>query len=445
MSEFNTFDVGLDYVKLKDNGTKDAVSRVTLMVDSDVSYTAGDDTGLELTAECPFATQEMAEAVLASVGGYVHQFASVSAVEIDPAFELGDGVYSEGLQFRVDRVSDNGTRYPSLEACGEGDEQDEYPAATPITSKIQRSEAQTRSLITKTASEIRLEVADVAGDVSTLKLTAENIESRVESAEGNISTLTQKAESIESRIESAEGSISTLEQTATSLTSRITTAEGNISTVEQTATSLTSRIESAEGNISTVEQTIDGLTVTDSGGTTKISGSMIETDSLYVKAANITGTLTASQIDADGIEADDVTVSGSITATAGTIAGFTVTKAQGLHSGTKGTDNYIGLFSAHPSTDFTIGSVTSQNWRIIAGQNFGVTKEGQAVMTNAVISGVISATAGSIGGWTISGNLVTVSAAGNTVSLGAAGVTITYADTGLSDQVTWEQIVAACG
>lgn len=423
------------------------VSRVTLVVDDETSYTAGDDSGLTVEQSCPWATQELAEYVLSLLEGFAYQPYEGTDALLDPAAEPGDTLVvgdTAGILVELGRNFDR-MGLASVAAPSADEIEDEYPYKSKIPRQIERTAAKTRSLITKTASEIRLEVADVAGDVSTLKLTAENIESRVESAEGNISTLTQKAESIESRIESAEGSISTLEQTATSLTSRITTAEGNISTVEQTATSLTSRIESAEGNISTVEQTIDGLTVTDSGGTTKISGSMIETDSLYVKAANITGTLTASQIDADGIEADDVTVSGSITATAGTIAGFTVTKAQGLHSGTKGTDNYIGLFSAHPSTDFTIGSVTSQNWRIIAGQNFGVTKEGQAVMTNAVISGVISATAGSIGGWTISGNLVTVSAAGNTVSLGAAGVTITYADTGLSDQVTWEQIVAACG
>ena len=47
-----------------------AYSRVTLWVDDNNCYTAGDDTGRTLEADCPWATQEICNAVLARVKGY---------------------------------------------------------------------------------------------------------------------------------------------------------------------------------------------------------------------------------------------------------------------------------------------------------------------------------------------------------------------------------------
>ena len=104
-----------------------------------------------------------------------------------------------------------------------------------------------------------------------------------------------------------------------------------------------------------------------------------------------------------------VTRDGHLAAAAGTIAGWTI-KDYKMSKGEFGTSNYIGLFSSFPSDgdeggSATISGFTSKNWRIIAGTNFGVTREGYLAASNATISGEITATSGSLEDLTIEGRL----------------------------------------
>ena len=56
--------VGSDVTIFADNGKYKPISRVTLLVDDENSLTAGDDTGMEVIANCPHATQQMVNALL---------------------------------------------------------------------------------------------------------------------------------------------------------------------------------------------------------------------------------------------------------------------------------------------------------------------------------------------------------------------------------------------
>ena len=230
--------VGLGVTSVEDNGTLPPISRVTLMVDDNNAITAGDDTGREIVADCPFATQEMVNALLANLQGYQYHAYTASDAGIDPAVELGDAVTVGGIYSVVSRIEDDGTGYPSISAPGEAELEDEYPSVGPVTQTFNRQISETRSLISKTSEEIRLLVEDEINEIST------------------------------------------------SFSVQI----GEIS----------ARVDDAEGSIAVVINTIDGLTVTDSSGTTKIKGDRVETENLYVNAANISGTLTANQINLTG-------------------------------------------------------------------------------------------------------------------------------------------------
>lgn len=230
--------VGLDITGFENTGKYRPVSRVTLLVDDENVYTAGDDTGLELTASCPHATQKMVNALLAQLQGYQYQSFTADAANLDPAAELGDGVTVNGVYSIISQLDDDGRGFPDISSPGEVALEEEYPAAGPMTQEFNRQLADTRSQITKTAEEIQLLVESEINDLS--------------------SSFTVQLDNI------------------------------------------TGRVNGLDGEFTELSLTLDGLTVTDSTGKTVINGSMIQTSNLYVNAANISGTLTANQINLTG-------------------------------------------------------------------------------------------------------------------------------------------------
>lgn len=230
--------VGLDITGFENTGKYRPVSRVTLLVDDENVYTAGDDTGLELTASCPHATQKMVNALLAQLQGYQYQSFTADAANLDPAAELGDGVTVNGVYSIISQLDDDGRGFPDISSPGEVALEEEYPAAGPMTQEFNRQLADTRSQITKTAEEIQLLVESEINDLS--------------------SSFTVQLDNI------------------------------------------TGRVNGLDGEFAELSLTLDGLTVTDSTGKTVINGSMIQTSNLYVNAANISGTLQAKQINLTG-------------------------------------------------------------------------------------------------------------------------------------------------
>ena len=190
------FFVGRDIVSFSNNGAYKPIVRVTLLVDDEVCKTSPNNEeeldGLELVASCPYATQEMADALLAQFSGYQYQAFEAGAAGIDPAAELGDGVTVNGIYGMIAQISDDGSGYPSLSAPGEAEMEDEYPAPGPATQEFNRKIAETRSMITKTAEEIRLEVFGEDGYTGTaLKVTLDGIAVTTTNADGS-KTITLK-------------------------------------------------------------------------------------------------------------------------------------------------------------------------------------------------------------------------------------------------------------
>ena len=89
--------VGLDVTGFQDNGKRPAITSVTLQKDGDNTVTAGEYTGLDLYAVCPYATQEMALNILLQVRGYEYRAFQADSANLDPAAELGDGVDVGGI------------------------------------------------------------------------------------------------------------------------------------------------------------------------------------------------------------------------------------------------------------------------------------------------------------------------------------------------------------
>ena len=158
-----------------DNGQYKPISRVTLLLDDEKSLTAGDDTGMEITASCPHATQAMVNALLQRMKGYRYQAYEAGAANIDPAAELGDGVNVGGVYSPLSRIADDGRGYADIASPGELEMDDEYPSGGYIKQEFDRKIAQTRSLITKTSEEINLRVESIDGKYTELKTTLDGV------------------------------------------------------------------------------------------------------------------------------------------------------------------------------------------------------------------------------------------------------------------------------
>lgn len=263
--------VGGDITSFSDNGKYKPISRVTLLVDDENSLTAGDDTGMEVIASCPHATQPMVSALLQTMKGYQYQAYEAGAANIDPAAELGDGVTVGGIYSPLSKLSDDGRGYAGISSPGEAEMEDEYPAEGYITQEFNRKIAETRSTITKTSEEIMLKVKGVDGRVTSLSTSIDGIEANISSLNGSITNI--KAD------------------------------------INGLRTTVLGKIDGSTAQ-SMIDQSIDKITLSvsssSSGTTFKILSNGVVVDStgsidLHVDAVNIDGTLTASEIEGDTI------------------------------------------------------------------------------------------------------------------------------------------------
>lgn len=178
------FYVGLDVTGFENNGLRPPITSVTLQVDADNSITAGAYSGLDLYALCPYATQEMALAVLLQVRGYQYQAFSADAANIDPAAELGDGVDVGGVYSVVSAIEDNGDGYPGLSAPGEEELEDEYPYRSSANRGSSDDAASLRALVQKWMGEMQIELNSMKTAIQELTNKVNDISDRVTRLEG---------------------------------------------------------------------------------------------------------------------------------------------------------------------------------------------------------------------------------------------------------------------
>jgi len=345
---FDKFFVGRDVTSAQNNGQQLPISRVTLLLDDENSLTAGDDSGIELVADCPHATQTMVNAILAQVKGHKYQMYRAENAGIDPSAELGDGVTVDGMYSVISRLDDDGSGYAGLSAPGEADLEDEYPAVGPVSQGINRKIAQTRSSITKTAEQIRLEVSnEVKGlnariTVEVDKITQEvndktaGLSSKIEQTESSLTTqisntkagleseIKQASDSLTAKISATDGRVTSLSASLDGISTRVKNAEGDISTLEQTATGLQSQITGVNGSVSSLEQTVDGIYINVKNGEYK---STIE---LYK--------------DNFRVSSMDITFSGYVTFTSLSTPGMTTINGGNIDTDTLRVNNLFGRY-----------------------------------------------------------------------------------------------------
>ena len=254
-----------------DTGTPpERVSRVTLAVDGDNVYTAGDDTGRTVEKRLPWATQAMAESVLRQLQGMTYLPFSGEDALLDPAAEIGDGITVGGVYsvLAQEAVTFDWLYSADIAAPGGDEVEDEYPYKSRAQRQSERELARIRSSITKTAERITLLVEnEVEGLEGKLELTASSLTSQITAANGQISSIKQYVDNITLSV--ANGSTS----------STITLKSGSATIASQTI--------QMNGLV-----TFTGL----ANGTTIINGECIQTGLISANRLDLTGSITFSDL-----------------------------------------------------------------------------------------------------------------------------------------------------
>jgi hypothetical protein len=153
------------------------ITGVAMILDDENEIFSGDESGYVLEMECPYATQEMADAVLAQVSGGVYRGYRAPDASLSVDAELGDGVTVNGVysMLAYQRLNFGPGHLSEIAAPGENVVDHEYPYLSPSERKDRREKAQIRSAIEKTSEEILLKVEGIDKGFTELKVTLDGV------------------------------------------------------------------------------------------------------------------------------------------------------------------------------------------------------------------------------------------------------------------------------
>lgn len=138
ISSTSVQNIGKSYKVFADIGSDRTISRIVLTDDAEDTFTEGDDSGMTITAECPFANQQIVKDLCNTIDGKLYgaiyrPFRATTAY-IDPTIELGDTVtlknrLNDSLGVVLYTINSYCTvSYPCDISAGIDDEtDDEYP------------------------------------------------------------------------------------------------------------------------------------------------------------------------------------------------------------------------------------------------------------------------------------------------------------------------------
>lgn len=263
------------------------ISGVILWVDDENCYEAGDETGTVIEQDCPYATQELADSLLATLQGYSYQGLEANGAKVSPIAELGDGLTVNGLytQLAYQNIRFSTGEVMDVAAPGNDETLHEYKTEGETTKHFSHQIAETRSTISKTAEEIRLEVEkELDGLSSSFTVQLESIQSEVKGLNGQVSTISQTVSSISSTISGLDSQVTKIEQKVNSITLSVSNGDSSSTlTISADGTELDSATIRFRGMV-----TFEDL---EGDGTTSINGGNL-----------MTGTVSADKIRGNEVE-----------------------------------------------------------------------------------------------------------------------------------------------
>lgn len=312
------------------------ITGVSVAVDDNQEYRAGDDSGYVLDVDCSWGSQGMADDLLAKLKGKTYQGfrAENGALPIDS--ELGDGITVGGIysMLAYQKLTFGAGHMSEVAAPGESTLDHEYPYTSSTQRAFTREIASVRSSITKTSEEIRLQIQGVDDAVSSIDQKVDSITLSVSNSEKS-STITLSVDGVDVASEtiSMSGMVTfsglssgtttidgaciktgTVSADRLNLTGAITwgdladDTQDAINTASSTASTALSNASDAQDDADAALKKVNGWSY---GSTTYIDGSKLYTGT--VKASSLQGG-SISLLNAAGNSAGSITLSSAVTA-----------------------------------------------------------------------------------------------------------------------------------
>ena len=307
----------------------DSYSKVIIHVDNETDVVAGNDSGRTLEISNPFGNQQMADRILASLGGFQYRPYDATDTLLDPAAEIGDaaetttsfgGIYSSYRKFNALMPAD-------ISAPTDEEIDHEYQFESPSERKFTRTVSDVKASILLTNTRIEMEVTE-----------RENADNEISSR------ITQTADSITAevaRATQAEGALSaSLSIQASEIAAKVSASGGSSSSFGWSMDATGHRWYSNNQEVMRITASgliVNGIINAKEGGT--IGGFTIGASAIYNNISQFGGTQTNGvYLGTDGIQLGQnfkVTSSGDVTASSLSLKGtINFINADGTSAGT---------------------------------------------------------------------------------------------------------------
>ena len=309
--------------------------------DGDTSFTAGDDSGRTLTVESPWASQKMADNLLAQVRGARHQPFNATGAILDPAAELGDAITVDGVTGIMYRRSQRfGTLYRSdISAPGDEEINHEIPYYPPVKRALNRVGGVARGAAGAAATSLKRQDG-IEEDFKVLEARVTDVAAGMEAYVRNetfddyklavsrlFAEVDENGEKIKSELQLQATSIDGLQTAQSELADRVGSAESSLKqkAESKTVTDLAGRVAVVETSESELASRVGDA---ETGLLSKVSAETFNSEiekkldvsaasEIYARKDSISASIGA-YVMADGksladIQADLVTISGKTT------------------------------------------------------------------------------------------------------------------------------------
>lgn len=241
--------IGQNAMSLEMSPAFEVFTGVRLWYDDEQYFFAGDETGRVLEADNPWATQEMADHMLASIADFAYQPYAAAGSVLDPAAELGDAVTVGGVYGQLAAITTRFDAMCAADIAAPADEEidHEYPYLSPAEREYKRNKARTYSLISKTSEEIKLEVHSLrtSTDLALEELSKE-LDEELDWLSGEFNETLKQYSTITQTAEKIALAVSTSKEYTNTKTGEVVASLEKYSTIEQTDSKISTAVSTTK-------------------------------------------------------------------------------------------------------------------------------------------------------------------------------------------------------